>query len=65
MKISKIIMRPKYALYKHGAPIKRNEKMVETCDRALVFWDGVSSGTKYTIDYVKKIGKPIDIIIEN
>lgn len=62
MKISKIIMRPKYELYKRGAPIKRNEEMVKMCDKVLVFWDGASRGTKHTIDYAKKAGKPIDII---
>lgn len=62
MKISKIIMRPNYALYKRGAPIKRNEEMVDMCDKVLAFWDGISNGTKHTIDYAKKIGKPIDVI---
>ena len=62
MNISKIVMRPHYRLYKRGAPIKRNEEMVEMCDQVLVFWDGVSQGTKHTIDYAKKIGKPIDVI---
>ncbi|HAL62854.1 MAG TPA: hypothetical protein DCO93_00250 [Clostridiales bacterium] len=62
MKISKIIMRPQYKLLKRGAPLKRNEEMVEMCDMALVFWDGISKGTKHTIDYAKKIGKPIDVI---
>lgn len=62
MRLSKIIMRPQYERYKRGAPIKRNQKMVDMCDKVLVFWDGVSRGTKHTIDYAKKIGKPIEII---
>lgn len=36
--------------------------MVELCDSVLVFWDGVSKGTKHTIDYANKIGKPVEII---
>lgn len=62
MKISKMIIRPKYDLYKRGAPIKRNEEMVKMCDRVLAFWDGISRGTKHTIDFAKKNGKPIDVI---
>lgn len=61
-KISKIVMRPRYELYKRGAPLKRNEEMVDMCDKVLAFWDGISNGTKHTIDYAKKIGKPIDVI---
>lgn len=61
-KISKIILRPQYSLYRRAAPIKRNDRMAELCDCALVFWDGKSKGTKHTIDYVQKIGKPIEII---
>lgn len=63
MKISKFIMRPNYAIYKRGAPIKRNYEMVDFCDNVLVFWDGKSHGAKSTIDYANKIGKPIDIIV--
>lgn len=62
MKLSKIIMRPQYSLYKRGASLKRNQIMVDMCDRVLVFWDGHSRGTKYTIDYAKRTGKPIDVV---
>ena len=62
MKISKYVLRPNYALYKRGAPIKRNYEMVELCDMVLVFWNERSKGTKHTIDYANKIGKPIEII---
>lgn len=61
-RISKLIFRPRYDLYRHAAPLKRNDKMVEICDKVLIFWDGVSKGTKHTIDYANKIGKPIEII---
>ena len=65
MKLSKIIMRPQYSLYKRGAPIKRNQKMVDLCDKVLIIWDGISRGTKSTIDYAKKVGKPIEIVLHN
>ncbi len=62
-KISKLILRPQYRLYRRGAPLKRNDRMVELCDKALVFWDGVSRGAKYTINYAEKLGKPVEVII--
>lgn len=63
MKLSKFIMRPQYKRYRRGAPLKRNDEMVNMCDKVLIFWDGHSRGTKHTIDYAKKSGKPIDIIL--
>ena len=61
-RISKLILRPRYDLYRRAAPIKRNERMVELCDSVLVIWDGKSKGTKRTIDYAAKLGKPVNII---
>lgn len=63
MRISKIILRPDYKTYGRSAPLKRNEVLVGMCDKVLVFWDGVSRGTKYTIDYAKKTGKSVEIIM--
>ncbi len=62
-RISKLIIRPDYARYGKGAPLKRNEEMVKTADAVLVIWDGVSRGTKYTADFAKKEGKSLTVII--
>lgn len=61
-RISKLILRPRYDLYRRAAPLKRNDTMVDICDRVLIFWDGVSRGTKHTIDYAQKTGKPVEVI---
>ena len=61
-KISKLIHRPDYKRYGRGAPLKRNEVMIDEADRVLVIWDGKSKGTKYTIDYARKKGKPIEVV---
>lgn len=61
-RLSKLIMRPQYKLYRKGAPLKRNDRMLEICDSVLVFWDGISRGTKHTIDRAQKLGKPIAVI---
>ncbi len=64
-RISKIIIRPEYEKYGRAAPLKRNEAMVDMCDEVLVIWDGVSKGTKYTVDYAAKHGKKVTIIQNN
>ncbi len=61
-RISKLILRPRYDLYRRVAPLKRNEQMVDICDSVLVLWDGKSHGTKYTIDYADRVGKPIKVV---
>ncbi len=61
-RMSKIIIRPQYGLYGRSAPLKRNDEMIAMCDKVLVFWDGKSRGTKYTIDHAKKAGKPVRVI---
>ena len=62
-KISKLILRPQYSRYGKGAPIKRNEVMVELADRVLVIWDGKSKGAKHTADYAKSLNKDVRIVI--
>ena len=62
-KISKWILRPKYEKYGKAAPLKRNEEMVELCDEVLVIWDGISRGTKHTIDFAQKKNKPTRVIL--
>lgn len=60
--LEKIIIKPEYAKYHRGAPLKRDEKMVELADEVLVIWDGSSKGTKYTADYAKKKNKPVTVV---
>lgn len=64
--ISKIIIKPEYERYKRGAPLKRNEKIVELADVIIALWDGKSRGTKFTIDYAKELKKEVKVyIIDN
>ena len=60
--LSKLILRPEYARYGKGAPLKRNEVMVEMADEVLVVWDGVSRGTRYTAEFASKKGRKVNII---
>lgn len=63
--IPKKIVKPQYNIYGRGAPIKRNEEMVDMADKILVIWDGISRGTDYTIKYAQKKNKNIEIILVN
>ena len=54
---------PEYNKYaSRVAPIVRNRQIVETCDQVLAFWDGTSHGTKFSIDYSRKLGKSVQIV---
>lgn len=53
---------PDYEKYGKRAPLERNKLIVEECDCVLAFWDGQSRGTKYTMDYAEKNGKPVKVI---
>ena len=61
--VPKTIIKPKYERYRRGAPLKRNEKIVERADLIIALWDGKSRGTKFTIDYAKKLKKEVKIYI--
>ena len=62
-KISKLILRPRYDLYGRAAPIRRNEAMVDLADAVLVIWDGSSRGTRSTVRYAERKGKPLTVIL--
>lgn len=53
---------PDYALYKRGAPLKRNVEIAKYADEAIAFWDGGSKGTMYTVEIFKKLGKKVTVI---
>ena len=62
MRISKLILRPDYKKYGKGAPLRRDDEMVNIADEVLAIWDGVSRGTRHTVEYAKKCGKPLTVI---
>jgi predicted Rossmann fold nucleotide-binding protein DprA/Smf involved in DNA uptake len=52
---------PDHKQYRHPYH-HRNRLIAEYCDNLVAFWDGRSTGTKYTIDYAKRIGKPVWVV---
>lgn len=53
---------PDYKKYGRGAPLRRNDEIADYADEVIAFWDGVSSGTKYTVEAFKKRGKPVRLM---
>jgi len=45
---------PEWDKYGRRAGLVRNDMIVGMADCVVAFWDGVSRGTKYTIDLAKK-----------
>lgn len=53
---------PDWNKYKKSAGFIRNTQIVEAADIIIAFWDGISKGTKDSIDKAKKLNKKIKII---
>ena len=54
-------IRPDYARYGKGAPLRRNLEIIEKADLVIALWDGNSTGTAHTIRKCREIGKPVVI----
>ena len=48
--------------YKNAAGPIRNREMAEYLDRAIIFWDAKSKGTKNMIEECKRANKPYTVI---
>lgn len=57
-----LIYTPDWKRYGNRAGLVRNKYMVDECDQCLAFWDGMSTGTKYTMEYAASHGKPVCIV---
>ena len=64
-KMEFICYRPVYEVYGKEAPLIRDREMVDAADILVAFWDGRSTGTKYTIDYAKSIKRKIILHLIN
>lgn len=57
------INRPDWKTHGKKAGILRNQIMVDACNAALIYYDGVSKGTASTIKMLQKTTKPYIIIM--
>lgn len=53
---------PETGEFDRGAGFKRNILIVREADVVMAFWDGVSGGTKNTIELAGQLNKPVKII---
>jgi predicted Rossmann fold nucleotide-binding protein DprA/Smf involved in DNA uptake len=60
-----LVILPDWKRYNRGAGAVRNREIVDTADFVVAIWDGDSKGTKISINYAKKINKPIFIWLVN
>ncbi len=50
---------PDWDTFGKSAGFRRNEQIVKACDELVALWDGISRGTKHSIDLADKAGKPV------
>ncbi len=58
------IIKPDWSIGRHAGML-RNSKMVDRADAAIVLYDGVSKGTKDTINKITKAGKKLKVVNMN
>jgi nucleoside 2-deoxyribosyltransferase len=49
---------------KDAAYFARDEEMIRSADHVIEFWDGRSIGTSHELDYARKLGKPVELVLE-
>lgn len=57
--------KPNYREFGKGAPFVRNRQIIDYCDNVVAVWNGVSHGTKYTVEYARKQGKKVMLVVVN
>lgn len=60
--ISTLIFKPNWNKYGKRAGFIRNEDIIKSCDKCIAYWDGVSKGTKHSINLCKKYSKKCKIV---
>lgn len=60
-KIQIEVIKPEWDRLGKSAAFIRNEQIVRKSDEIIAFWDGISRGTKNTIDKAEQLGKPVHI----
>ena len=60
--IRTLIFKPDWKKFGRAAGMIRNKDIVENSDIVIAFWDGVSRGSKNSIDYAIKLNKKLKIV---
>lgn len=62
--IQTLIFLPDWNQYGRKAGFIRNQDIVKNSDWVIAFWDGVSNGTRSSIELAKKYGIHVDVYVE-
>ncbi len=62
--ITKTIFHAEWKRYGRGAGMIRNSQIIENSDVIFAFWDGISEGTKNSINRARKLNKIVHVIIQ-
>lgn len=54
---------PNWKKYGKSAGVIRNKLIIENCDIVIAFWDGLSKGTKSSINIANKLNKNLKIVL--
>lgn len=60
-----LVKKPNWSVYGKKAGFLRNKEIVNDADEIIAFWNGISRGTKITIDCANKVNKKVTIIKVN
>ena len=60
--IPTLIIYPEWKKYGKAAGFIRNKDIVVASDTVVAFWDGLSKGTKNSIDHAKDLGKQLIVV---
>jgi len=60
--IPMIIHKPDWENLGKKAGYIRNVAIVEECDKLIAFWDGISNGTRHSINIAEKAGKLLKVV---
>lgn len=60
--IQTLIFKPEWDKYGKSAGMIRNKYIIDNADLVVAYWDGLSKGTKDSIDYATKLNKKLNII---
>jgi len=56
------IFKPDWEKFGRAAGMIRNKHIIDYSEKVIAFWDGISKGTKNSIDHAKKQGKLLSIV---
>ncbi len=54
-------IRPDYKRFGRGAPLRRNDEIIDAADLVIAIWDGKSPGTDYVIRRCREKNKTIQV----